>query len=217
MRVLLIADEESLYLWDHYKPEKLQGIDLILSAGDLKHTYLEFLVTMASVPVGYIHGNHDACYEQTPPEACICLEDRVVNFGGLRVLGLGGSVRYRPGLHQYTQREMSRRIRRLRAALWRSGGVDLVLTHAPVYGLGDLPGTAHEGFKAFRTLLDNYKPKYLVHGHVHRRYGVDVPRTLEYQETKIINACEKYVLEIPDEILTKKKRFALPRADRKKK
>ena len=35
MRILAIADEESKYLWDYFQKEKLEGIDLILSSGDL--------------------------------------------------------------------------------------------------------------------------------------------------------------------------------------
>ena len=47
MKILAIADEESRYLWDFYEKEKLEGIDLILSAGDLSPDYLSFLVTMS--------------------------------------------------------------------------------------------------------------------------------------------------------------------------
>ena len=43
MRILAIADEESKYLWDYIQKEKLEGIDLILSCGDLPASYLSFL------------------------------------------------------------------------------------------------------------------------------------------------------------------------------
>ena len=36
MKILVLADVESKYLWDYFEKEKLEGIDLILSAGDLK-------------------------------------------------------------------------------------------------------------------------------------------------------------------------------------
>ena len=36
MKILLVADKESPYLWDHYQPGRLKDIDLILSSGDLK-------------------------------------------------------------------------------------------------------------------------------------------------------------------------------------
>ena len=42
MRILAIADEESKYLWDYFQKEKLEGIDLILSSGDLNPNYLSF-------------------------------------------------------------------------------------------------------------------------------------------------------------------------------
>ena len=34
MKILLISDEESSYLWDHYQPGRLDGIDLIICVGD---------------------------------------------------------------------------------------------------------------------------------------------------------------------------------------
>ena len=111
MKILAVADEESKYLWDYYEEGKLEGIDLILSAGDLNPKYLSFLVTLATVPVLYVHGNHDDKYEQDPPEGCTCIEDKIFVYNGVRILGLGGSMRYRPGKHQYTDREMARRVR----------------------------------------------------------------------------------------------------------
>ena len=43
MKLLLISDEEDKYLWEYYRPGNLDGVDLILSAGDLKASYLSFL------------------------------------------------------------------------------------------------------------------------------------------------------------------------------
>ena len=165
MRILAVSDEESKYFWDHYRPGKLDGIDLILSAGDLKSEYLSFLVTMANRPLLYIHGNHDGNYEKKPPEGCECIENRLVAVNGVRILGLGGSRRYNNGQHQYTNRQMERRIARLRWKLYRAGGVDIVLTHSPPAGVGDAEDVAHMGFDAFLPLMEKYKPAYLVHGH----------------------------------------------------
>ena len=119
MRILAVSDEESKYFWDFYKPGKLSGIDLILSAGDVKSEYLSFLVTMANRPLLYIHGNHDGSYAQKPPEGCECIEDRIVRVNGLRILGLGGTRKYNNGSHQYTERQMEKRIRRLWWKLYR--------------------------------------------------------------------------------------------------
>lgn len=198
MKILLVSDEESPYYWDYYTPGRLDGIDLILSCGDLKAEYLSFLVTMGRAPLLYVRGNHDGGYDRRPPEGCECVEDRIVTAKGLRILGLGGSPCYNGGPCQYTERQMERRIRKLALRLHRSGGVDLVLTHAPVRGYGDADDPAHRGFEAFLPLLDKYRPQYLVHGHVHMSYGANIPRTCRYADTTLVNACGYYVLELPD-------------------
>ena len=198
MKILLVSDEEDRFLWDYYTPGRLKGIDLILSAGDLKAEYLSFLVTMANRPLLYVHGNHDGSYAQRPPEGCQCIDGKLVTVGGLRILGLGGSALYNGGPHQYTEKQMRRRIHRLRLKLALAGGVDIVLTHAPVRGFGDEDNMTHRGFEAFLPLLDQYQPRYLVHGHIHQRYGANRPRCHQYGETTIVNATGRYILEFPD-------------------
>ena len=198
MKILLVSDEEDRFLWDYYTPGRLKGIDLILSAGDLKAEDLSFLVTMANRPLLYVHGNHDGGYAQRPPEGCQCIDGKLVTVGGLRILGLGGSALYNGGPHQYTERQMRWRIHRLRLKLALTGGVDIVLTHAPVRGFGDEDNMTHRGFEAFLPLLDQYQPRYLVHGHIHQRYGANRPRCYQYNETTIVNATGRYILEFPD-------------------
>ena len=96
MNILVIADEETPSLWDYFRPEKLKDVDLILSCGDLNPKYLSFLATFCKGPVLYVHGNHDDRYEKTPPEGCICIEDKIYEYKGIRIMGLGGSYRYSP-------------------------------------------------------------------------------------------------------------------------
>ena len=199
MKILLISDEEDKYLWDYYRPGTLDGVDLILSAGDLKPDYLSFLVTMARCPLLYVHGNHDERYKKSPPEGCDCVDDRIITVNGLRILGLGGAPRYNNGPWQFTERQMAWRIRKLNGKIKYVGGVDLVLTHAPVRGYGDQENMAHRGFEAFLPLLDRWKPRYLIHGHVHQRYQPNMQRILQYRDTTIINACGKYYLETEKE------------------
>ena len=93
MKLLLLSDVESQYLWDYYQPGRLDDIDLMLSCGDLNAKYLSFLVTMGRAPLLYVRGNHDRTYEAHPPEGCDCIEDKLVKVNGLRILGLGGSIR----------------------------------------------------------------------------------------------------------------------------
>ena len=112
MRILAVADEESKYLYDYYHPGKLSGFDLIIGCGDLSEDYLEFLVTLADCPLVYIHGNHDENHKRVP-SGCICIDDKLVEIGGLRIVGLGGSRKYREGKYMYTEQQMQNRIRRL--------------------------------------------------------------------------------------------------------
>ncbi len=195
MKILIVADEECLPLWDYYTPGKLAAYDLILSSGDLKADYLSFLVTMARCPLFYVHGNHDSGYEKYPPEGCDCIDGRLMIYRGLRILGLGGCHRYRPGPHQYSQKEMERRIRKLTRAIKMAGGVDIVLTHAAPKGVGDWDDHSHQGFDAFLQLIDSYHPQYLFHGHVHLNYAHDIPRIREYAGTQVINCCERYEVD----------------------
>ena len=170
MKLLVISDAPDPGLWDYFSKEKLRGADAIISCGDLPSNYLTFLVTMANRPLFYVHGNHDVRYETIPPEGCDCIDGAVVEFKGYRILGLGGCMRYNSGGHQYTERQMKRRIARLRGQLKR-GGVDILVTHAPAEGLGDMDDPCHRGFACFRALMDEYKPLYHLHGHVHLQYN----------------------------------------------
>ena len=198
MKILTISDEESPALWDHYMPGRLDGYDLIISCGDLNSRYLSFLVTMARCPVLYVHGNHDTGYLDRPPEGCDCIDGHIVTYNGVRILGLGGCRKYHPGRHQYTDKQMRLRIAKLRWKLWRLKGVDIVVTHAAPEGLGDDEDRAHWGFPCLRELIEKYKPAYLVHGHVHMSYGHHVPREIDHNGTRVINAFERYTIEIPD-------------------
>jgi predicted phosphodiesterase len=198
VKILAISDEEIPALWDYYTPGRLDDYDLIISCGDLKADYLSFLVTMACCPVLYVHGNHDVGYDRHPPEGCDCIDDSIVEYRGLRIRGLGGCKWYHEGPHQYTESQMRRRIRKLKFALWKHKGVDIVVTHAPPKGLGDDTDPAHHGFQALVELLDKYHPQYLLHGHVHLRYDGSKEQVRAYNGTTLINASERYVLDIPD-------------------
>lgn len=195
MKILTLADEECKALWEYYTPGRLAEYDLIISCGDLKPEYLSFIVTMARCPLLFVHGNHDGKYAVRPPEGCDCIDDHYVVFNGLRILGLGGCKKYSPGPYQFTERQMRKRIRKLKWMLWWQDGVDIVVTHAPPEGLGDDDDPAHWGFTALKELIEEYHPRYLIHGHVHMSYSHKIPRELEYEGTKIINAYERYVLE----------------------
>lgn len=195
MRILAVADEESKFFYDYYHPGKLNGFDLIIGCGDLSEDYLEFLVTMADCPLVYIHGNHDENHNRVP-SGCICIDDNLVEVGGLRILGLGGSIKYRDGKYMYTEQQMQSRIRKLWFKIKRSDGFDILVTHAPARHLNDLETVPHKGFECFNTLLDKYHPRLFVHGHVHRAYNHNIPQRSIHNGTLVINASGYCVIEI---------------------
>ena len=199
MRILAIADEESKYLWDYFDKSKVEDIDLIISCGDLSPEYLSFLVTLAAVPVLYVHGNHDDKYERRPPEGCTCIDDDIFVYEGVRIMGLGGSMRYRPGMHQYTEKEMRRRIFRMGWKLFYRRGFDILVTHAPAYQLNDGRDLPHQGFRCFLRLMEKYRPRFFLHGHMHLSYGRNLKRYDKYEDTHVINAYEKCVIDFKKE------------------
>lgn len=196
MKILVLADEESKYLWDYYEDGRFDGIDLVISCGDLKPHYLSFIATYTKAPVLYIHGNHDECYSQTPPEGCICIDNKIYVHQGVRILGLGGSMQYNYGKRQYTERQMKRRVYRLIPKILFHRGFDILVTHAPAYQFNDGEDLPHRGFKIFRKLLDTCHPKYFLHGHMHLNYNHRLPRECQYNEhTTVINGYEKHIFE----------------------
>ena len=196
MKILVLSDQESKLFYDYYTPGRLSEFDLIISCGDLRQGYLEFMVTMARCPLIYVHGNHDDAYDQKPPEGCICIEDDIFEYQGVRFFGLGGSYRYKDtGEHMYTDRQMLLRVWKAGFKIRKHKGFDVLVTHAPAYGIGDSQHISHRGFKVFLRLMEKYRPAYLLHGHVHRNYGPEFVQVRTYQDTTVINAFEYYKLD----------------------
>jgi uncharacterized protein len=178
-----------------------QPPDLIVSCGDLPFDYLEALVERFAVPLLFVPGNHDPAVGShgARPTGCTSVDGRVVDVAGIRVAGLGGSIRYRPGDNQYTDDEMRERARAL-VRRCHDGGrpdrrpVDLFLAHAPPRDLGDEDDPPHRGFEAFGWLLDEIGPATMAHGHVHP-YGLVRPDRV-HGSTRIVNVIPRRVLMV---------------------
>ena len=177
VRTLVISDEVAPELSTAVLRDL--GAELVLSAGDLPWDYVEWVGDTVAAPVVFVPGNHDPetrrrrdqrlrWEDSAPgPRGVIDADRQVVEVEGLRIAGLGGCVRYRAGAHQYSQREFTRQAARLVRAARRRGPVDVVLTHAPPFQLGDEDDQAHIGVQALHTVLERLEPTWLLHGHVH--------------------------------------------------
>lgn len=192
MKILAVGDKESSYLWDHFDRERFKDVNLVISTGDLASEYLDFLVSMLNVPLLYVPGNHDESYLENAPGGCDNIDGKMYNFRGVRIVGFGGSPRYKEGPFQYTEREMKLKTLKMRPRLWKNDGFDILVTHSPAYLLGDGKDDCHTGFSAFNDLLERYHPRYFLHGHQHLSYGGQ-NRIIEHNGTTIIN-CEGYYL-----------------------
>ena len=200
MRILAVSDTEEKAIWDYFDRERLGEVDLIISCGDLNAGYLDFLQSMLNAPLLYVRGNHDGDYDRNPPPGGICIDGKVYDHEGLRIAGLGGSMKYKADKDMYTEREMQRRIMRLRArlrvdSLRGRDGFDILLTHAPCRGYGDMEDLPHRGFECFNGLLEGYRPGIHCYGHVHQEYG-NFSRVREHPSgTLLINACGHFIFD----------------------
>ena len=218
MRILCISDTTRSLAFSSSVGEIYKGVDLIVSAGDMPLESYDYVSTMLHSDVLYVYGNHNLKdYRKA------VLKDHRFGVGvedsyntkfygfmidgrcyrdprsGLLVAGLGGSMLYNGGDSQYTERQMMRRILRLVPQLIynkrRYGRyLDILITHAPPFGLGDGPDLCHRGFKTFLGFIDRFQPRYLLHGHVHLD-DRNAQRVRQRGSTTIINVYSSYLLE----------------------
>ncbi len=174
----------------------IAGIDLVLACGDLPPEYLSALRNRYDTPLLYVVGNHDLRYGESPPVGCTHIHRRIVKAGGLRIVGFSGSRWYNGNINQYTEKQMTRFVRKMRFSLWRSRGVDLVISHAPPRFIKDADDPCHRGFRVFRDFIEKYQPRYFIHGHIHTSFDNDAERSTMVKSTAVINSYGYYVLEI---------------------
>jgi Icc-related predicted phosphoesterase len=207
VKVLTVSDEVVPTIYHGSLRERFGDVELVLGCGDLPPSYLEFIVSMLDVPCLYVPGNHDGGPEQTEyghmldkPEGCVNIDGRVIRHDGLVIGGLGGSVWYNGGKHQYTQAMMTARVAALLPRImWHRGrngyGLDVLISHSPPAGIHDGTG-AHAGFKALRWLLERVPPRYMIHGHIHRNYRISAERETQFEYTRVINTAGYHVVMV---------------------
>jgi len=214
MRILCVSDQVDPLVYSPRMRERFKDIDLVLSAGDLPPEYLGFITSMLNKDLAFVAGNHDlgeleahgiSRWDADKPEGlrsatgAVDAGFRIRKVEGLTILGLPGSMLYNDGDNQYSELGMSLRIaflapRLLLNKLIRGRAVDVVLTHAAPRGIHDRDDPCHRGFKCFLWLMRVFKPKWLVHGHIHLYDLADV-RISSYHETTVINAFGHWILD----------------------
>ena len=210
MKILAVSDRvlDQLYCSDVRK--KHPDIDLLIGCGDLPFYYLDFLISALDVPMVYVLGNHDQGPQYTADGRTLTdvrggrnIHARSVKFEQLLIAGLEGSMRYRPQASlMYSETEMRQQVTRLVPRLLlnrqRYGRyLDILVTHSPPFGIHDRSDIAHTGFKIFNTFIKLFRPRYLLHGHIHV-YRRDVPRVTQVENTTIINVYPYRVIEIDE-------------------
>jgi calcineurin-like phosphoesterase family protein len=213
-RVLTVSDEVVESLWTdqvHRHP-----VDLVLAAGDLPFDYLEYIADSLEQPCVLVPGNHDVDlggYARTRgmwirsgfparwpgPQGWVDTDGRIVDVAGLRIAGLGGSIRYSNGPNQWTERQQARRVRSLARAAQRryrrdGRGVDVLLTHSPPRGVGDREDPPHRGFTCLHDAVRRIRPAMLLHGHIHP-HGATLPEH-RLNGTRVINTVGYKILDI---------------------
>ncbi len=209
MKVLAVSDRVQEHIYSPAVQSRYGDVGLVFGCGDLPYYYLEYVVTVLSVPVLYVRGNHDdkpmhmsGGRIATHAEGCVDVHGRTVHEAGLLVAGIEGSMRYRPdGTCMYTDREVATRLAQLFPRLLlnqvRYGRyLDVLLAHAPPYGIHDRSDLPHTGFKPFLPFMRVFRPRYLLHGHVHAYPPYSVTQT-RYYDTYVINVYPYQVIDIP--------------------
>jgi Icc-related predicted phosphoesterase len=201
VKILCVSDHIDPLVYSNSIKHRFADVDMILSAGDLPMDYLDFIVTNLNKPLLFVFGNHHAEGLNHDKEGfgSAHLGTKVRREEGMIVAGLGGSMRYNKGPNQFTETQMYGEIFKLIPTLLFNRLVygrflDILLTHAPPRNIHDKPDKCHWGFKAFRWFIKMFRPKYLVHGHIHLYDLSDIRRT-RYLETEVINAYSHYVID----------------------
>jgi Icc-related predicted phosphoesterase len=189
MRCVVLSDTHGLH--DHVEiPEG----DVLIHAGDLtRHGGLEDVARFDAFLAGLPHrhkvvvaGNHDFCFERQPQLArqllrhAVYLEDEAVTLDGVRFWGSP----WQPWFFDWAfNLERGPEIR----AKWDliPAGIDVLITHGPPLGHGDLTSRGERaGCADLLDKIGELRPKYHLFGHIHEGYGLT-----RDGDTTFVNAC----------------------------
>jgi Icc-related predicted phosphoesterase len=219
-KILCVSDHVDPLVYSNSIKERFADIDMVLGAGDLDLPYYGYIVSTLNKPLAFVFGNHNLkriSYYRKEYQLGIVTEqqneefveksfgstyvgDKVLNFHGLLIAGLGGSRRYNRGHNQFSELQMFLKMLKLLPGLLLNRilydrWVDILLTHAPPLDVHDREDRCHRGFRTFLWFMKLFKPQYLVHGHVHL-YDLNETRRTQYLQTMVVNAYEHTTIDI---------------------
>lgn len=209
IRALAVSDQVDPRIYSSSIKERMGDVQIVFGCGDLPASYLEFLADALDRPVYFVFGNHLEEATREPggklyqPMGCVDLGGKVVrdDWTGLILAGIPGAPKYGDSEPlQFTEWQIWMMIlRMLPRLLWnrlRHGrAFDVLITHSPPRDLGDRNDRPHRGFKAIRHLLQRWRPRYMLHGHVHL-YDRSEPWMLAFEDSTIINVYPYRVLDL---------------------
>jgi Icc-related predicted phosphoesterase len=219
MRILCVSDQIDPLVYTNSIKERFADVDLVLSAGDVPMDYLDFIVSSLNKPAFFVFGNHHLKeYAKYKGKADIYAEkEDMLSFSGAAhlgtkvkyeegviIAGLGGCMRYSRDENQYTEFQMKLEMLKLMPALlfnriFRKRYVDILLTHAAPRGIHDKEDLCHLGFNCFLWFMKVFKPRYLIHGHIHL-YDLSEVRTTKYMDTLVVNAYGHFIISTEEKI-----------------
>ncbi len=219
MKILCVADHRSPIVYSTGIKKRFNDVDLILGAGDLPLDYYGYIVSSLNKKLYFVFGNHNLKhynrftggnnpYSFEPAGikehnfGSIFLSEKVIRDkkSGLIIAGMGGCFKYNNGENQYSEIQMYIKLFKLIPKLmwnkiFHGKYLDVFLTHTPPLGYNDRKDICHRGFKSFLWFLEKFKPKYMIHGHIHL-YDRNENKKVIYKNTEIINVYDYFVLDI---------------------
>ncbi len=217
MKILCIADKIDPLIYSDRIKSRFGDIGMILAAGDLNLDYYGFIVTNLNKPLLFVFGNHNLKELgqfkkeygdiQSPlfpvrrkSYGSLFTGGKVRREKGVIIAGAGGCMKYNKGPNQYSEAGMFFTLLKLVPVLiwnkiFHGRYLDILLTHAPPYGIQDGKDRCHTGFKSFLLFNRLFKPLYHIHGHIHL-YDLNTNRKTVYKDTTVMNAYNHVVIEV---------------------
>lgn len=195
LKILAMSDEKCDALInilqsdvDYFRKE----IDLVISCGDLRPSYIGVIASILNKMVYYVEGNHHSDkrrkgllhhfmpYDEHEDDSCpggINVHKQYIVNEKFRITGFEGCMWYNGEGKQYKDGEMNSRVNsvinrihlsRFKNKLFETSMPPLItVSHAPIKDVGDGTDRAHRGFSSFRKFVKKVSPALWLYGHKH--------------------------------------------------